>query len=716
MQQFNQFRTYAEGENMPITEDGIPGVMARNGGVSMKRGGALRTAARKVQSAGFGEDKILVHINPSEYAELIRKHGPVTYNDETGLPQLGFFKSLGKILKIAAPIILSVALPGLGTAIGAGISGGLLAGTAASALGGAILGAGTGFVTSGGKLKGALMGGVAGGLGGAFQGASSMGGLTPTEYGNLTFAQKAMVGNRLPGFFNATDPAKAVMDARFVSGSGIPGMKFDQTLANKFTSATPPSFLDSIAGKSQLTSSILNPAMKGLPALLTSPAGIMAGGYLIDALGKKKPTGAGTETGTGTGVPIKYPLAPGQTEPYSAVPGPNIAAPTLQQMAAVQQPQNVQLPDGSVVPASYFQNAILPNYAAQQNEYTPFAFKGSRSPVYARTGGLAQVKRYDAGGTVTTQSAPFVPTRRAYTADELRAKGYNAATAGETGLPAGFSFFTDYTTAPTGTTPGGGTPGGGTPGGGTPGGGTPGGGTPGGGTPGGGTPGGGTPGGGTPGGGTPGGSTPGGGTPVDTTGGGNFGDDTTNPSPGGLTPVGETTTDQYGTTIDSQGTVISANVDTSQYWDPTTGQYRGNWPGITQYLRDQEAARNTIGDGVGAGTTNYSQDSSQPEYFDSNYFDQYSGLKKGGALRQASRYVRGQGDGQADKIPAMLSDGEYVMDAESVSALGNGSSEAGAKKLDEFRMNLRKHKRSAPIGKIPPKTKKLNKYMSGGSR
>ena len=110
------------------------------------------------------------------------------------------------------------------------------------------------------------------------------------------------------------------------------------------------------------------------------------------------------------------------------------------------------------------------------------------------------------------------------------------------------------------------------------------------------------------------------------------------------------------------------------------------------------------------------QPTDQQEYFDQNYFNPYIGMQKGGALRQTSRYVRGQGDGQSDKIPAMLSDGEYVMDAESVSALGNGSSEAGAKKLDEFRMNLRKHKRSAPIGKIPPKTKKLNKYMSGGSR
>jgi hypothetical protein len=184
------------------------------------------------------------------------------------------------------------------------------------------------------------------------------------------------------------------------------------------------------------------------------------------------------------------------------------------------------------------------------------------------------------------------------------------------------------------------------------------------------------------------------------------GDGTTDSTYGGRVPVGPTTTDQYGTTRDSQGTVFSANVDTSKYWDPTTGKYLGNWRGIDQYLREQEATRNPT----------VTPSTSEPGYFDPNYFDNAVKEKKGGALSQASRYVRGQGDGQADKIPAMLSDGEYVMDAESVSALGNGSSEAGAKRLDEFRMNLRKHKRSAPIGKIPPKTKKLNKYMSGGSR
>ena len=43
----------------------------------------------------------------------------------------------------------------------------------------------------------------------------------------------------------------------------------------------------------------------------------------------------------------------------------------------------------------------------------------------------------------------------------------------------------------------------------------------------------------------------------------------------------------------------------------------------------------------------------------------------------------------------MLSDGEYVMDAETVSALGDGSNDAGAKRLDEMRERLRAHKRGA---------------------
>jgi len=76
-------------------------------------------------------------------------------------------------------------------------------------------------------------------------------------------------------------------------------------------------------------------------------------------------------------------------------------------------------------------------------------------------------------------------------------------------------------------------------------------------------------------------------------------------------------------------------------------------------------------------------------------------------------YVQGAGDGQSDDIPAMLADGEYVIDAELVSMLGNGSNKAGAKVLDSFRQSVREHKRSAPIGKIPPKTKSPLQYLKG---
>lgn len=75
--------------------------------------------------------------------------------------------------------------------------------------------------------------------------------------------------------------------------------------------------------------------------------------------------------------------------------------------------------------------------------------------------------------------------------------------------------------------------------------------------------------------------------------------------------------------------------------------------------------------------------------------------------------VHGEGDGQSDDIPAMLADGEYVIDAETVAQIGNGSTKAGAKALNKFRENIRAHKRGAPIDKIPPKTKALTSYLKG---
>ncbi len=63
---------------------------------------------------------------------------------------------------------------------------------------------------------------------------------------------------------------------------------------------------------------------------------------------------------------------------------------------------------------------------------------------------------------------------------------------------------------------------------------------------------------------------------------------------------------------------------------------------------------------------------------------------QGGIPSLPSRYIQGPGDGMSDSVPAVidgqepaaLSSGEYVVNAQAVSALGNGSNEAGAKVLD----------------------------------
>lgn len=77
--------------------------------------------------------------------------------------------------------------------------------------------------------------------------------------------------------------------------------------------------------------------------------------------------------------------------------------------------------------------------------------------------------------------------------------------------------------------------------------------------------------------------------------------------------------------------------------------------------------------------------------------------------------VRGPGTGRSDSIDAKLSDGEYVIDAETVALLGDGSSKAGAQKLDQFRVNLRKQKgRNLARGKFSVKAKAPEAYLAGG--
>lgn len=75
-------------------------------------------------------------------------------------------------------------------------------------------------------------------------------------------------------------------------------------------------------------------------------------------------------------------------------------------------------------------------------------------------------------------------------------------------------------------------------------------------------------------------------------------------------------------------------------------------------------------------------------------------------------FTQGPGTGRSDDIPARLSDGEYVIDAETVALLGDGSGKAGAARLDEMRQNMRKHKaKNLAKGGFSHKAKSPESYM-----
>lgn len=120
-------------------------------------------------------------------------------------------------------------------------------------------------------------------------------------------------------------------------------------------------------------------------------------------------------------------------------------------------------------------------------------------------------------------------------------------------------------------------------------------------------------------------------------------------------------------------------------------------PRSLQYNRSGASLTSTPRYAEGGGV-----DDNRPEFFSP------------GALSTA--YVKGPTGGQADLVPARVAHGEYVFDADAVSAIGDGNNEAGANILDGWREKLREHKRSAPAHKIPPKFKGVDAYMPKGAK
>jgi hypothetical protein len=110
-----------------------------------------------------------------------------------------------------------------------------------------------------------------------------------------------------------------------------------------------------------------------------------------------------------------------------------------------------------------------------------------------------------------------------------------------------------------------------------------------------------------------------------------------------------------------------------------------------------QALENISGDGYGIGRLNNlaSQQSNEQAKTLGYAMGGLTALKRGG---QPGGYLDGAGDGMSDSIPATiegkqparLADGEFVIPADVVSHLGNGSTKAGAKHLYKTMAKIRK--------------------------
>ena len=82
-----------------------------------------------------------------------------------------------------------------------------------------------------------------------------------------------------------------------------------------------------------------------------------------------------------------------------------------------------------------------------------------------------------------------------------------------------------------------------------------------------------------------------------------------------------------------------------------------------------------------------------------------------GALEQFRQSIPVSNSSGGQQIPAKIADSEYVFPNGFVTALGSGSNKQGSKMLDAMREQIRAHKRSAPETKIPPKARSPLQYM-----
>ena len=268
---------------------------------------SLHELANHLQTAGRGEDKMLVHMTPAEVGglqTLAEKHGgSLTVNPHTGLPEAGF---LSAILPMIAGFALGPAGFGLMSSLGAAatvggidalatgsLQKGLMAGL--GAYGGA--GLGEGLTDVGAEVNGAANAGAAssnlGAQGAAFNPTEAA--LQPSNFGatagNTTAeaVTKAAESGGLTGYQGYNSPAAqsamynpAVADAQWAANpNSIPAqnvvnpeafgqganMNYGAQQLGSAANATPPNSIDQIMQPQKSLSAGLSHAGSGLQGI-----------------------------------------------------------------------------------------------------------------------------------------------------------------------------------------------------------------------------------------------------------------------------------------------------------------------------------------------------------------------------------------------------------------------------------------------------------------
>ena len=161
---------------------------------------SLHTLANHLQSAGRGEDKVLVHMTPREVQSLqtlaMAHGGSLTINPQTGLPEAGFLSSLLPILAGAflGPAGLGIQFGGLSSAMSTGL-----------------LTAGIGTLATGSLGKGLMMG--LGAYGGAGLGEGIFGTAASRAAGTAASAGPVGAVNNLSSGYTTIQPTAAVPSA-----------------------------------------------------------------------------------------------------------------------------------------------------------------------------------------------------------------------------------------------------------------------------------------------------------------------------------------------------------------------------------------------------------------------------------------------------------------------------------------------------------------------